>query len=128
MPTPRDYVVIDPAHLICMEPYCVMSHAELGALFQELNRRYLCGDYAWVAALPFVRKVYPARSKLYRRHIPAHIRRDVLSSGPCVKCKATQNLTVDHIVPVSKGGSDQRSNLQPMCSFCNISKSNRRSE
>ena len=33
-------------------------------------------------------------------------------------------LTVDHIIPVSIGGSDEMDNLQPMCAGCNFKKGN----
>lgn len=33
-------------------------------------------------------------------------------------------LTVDHIIPKSKGGSDDLDNLQPMCCLCNFKKGN----
>lgn len=31
-------------------------------------------------------------------------------------------LTVDHIIPRSKGGENNQKNLQPMCELCNITK------
>ena len=40
----------------------------------------------------------------------------------CLKCGKQKPLTVDHIVPVSKGGPDIASNIQPLCLSCNSSK------
>lgn len=40
----------------------------------------------------------------------------------CVVCEAADNLTIDHIKPVSKGGSDDYINLQIMCKNCNSKK------
>ncbi len=39
--------------------------------------------------------------------------------GRCLRCHAQAKLTVDHIVPVSRGGSSDISNLQPLCAKCN---------
>lgn len=41
----------------------------------------------------------------------------------CKKCKETQNLHIDHILPISKGGSSEESNLQTLCKQCNLTKS-----
>ena len=40
----------------------------------------------------------------------------------CVKCGERKLLTIDHITPVSKGGPDIASNIQPLCKSCNSSK------
>jgi 5-methylcytosine-specific restriction endonuclease McrA len=46
----------------------------------------------------------------------------------CLKCGNTNDLTVDHIVPLSRGGSNYIYNLQPLCKRCNSIKGNRNCE
>ena len=60
-----------------------------------------------------------------REFIPASVRQEVLSTGMCAHCSSPENLEVDHIRPVSLGGSSERDNLQPLCGTCNRSKRNR---
>ena len=40
----------------------------------------------------------------------------------CLACGDAGPLTVDHIVPISKGGSNSIANIQPLCLPCNLSK------
>jgi len=40
----------------------------------------------------------------------------------CVYCGSTENLTVDHIRPKSKGGTDTADNLVTACRPCNQAK------
>ena len=50
------------------------------------------------------------------------------ANGKCLLCGISAKerpLDVDHIVPRSKGGSDDKSNLQVLCSKCNRGKSNK---
>lgn len=42
--------------------------------------------------------------------------------GKCLCCGSTENITRDHVVPLSLGGSDDISNLQPLCHACNSAK------
>ncbi len=40
----------------------------------------------------------------------------------CAYCKSTSKLTMDHIVPLSKGGPHTKSNVAPACRPCNSRK------
>ena len=40
----------------------------------------------------------------------------------CQVCGADENLTIDHLIPISKGGTDDLENLLTMCGKCNFSK------
>lgn len=43
----------------------------------------------------------------------------------CVHCGKNLKLTIDHIIPVSKGGLHTKSNIQGLCKPCNSSKNNK---
>lgn len=40
----------------------------------------------------------------------------------CLKCGAKENISLDHVIPVSKKGKDSVDNLQPLCGSCNSRK------
>lgn len=43
-------------------------------------------------------------------------------NAQCAACGCGGRMTVDHIVPLSKGGRHSKENIQPLCSTCNKSK------
>jgi ribosomal protein S14 len=55
------------------------------------------------------------------RRVPDSIRATVLvrDGGRCRRCGRSINLEMDHIVPISKGGKTEESNLQTLCRRCN---------
>lgn len=40
----------------------------------------------------------------------------------CLCCGDKKKLVADHVIPLSKGGTDSISNIQPLCHFCNSKK------
>jgi hypothetical protein len=61
-----------------------------------------------------------------RPRIPENIRIEVWrrDSGKCARCGNREKLEYDHIVPISKGGSNTARNIELLCEKCNRSKSN----
>ncbi len=58
------------------------------------------------------------------RNIPPGIRAAVLDRDDhkCSYCGSTYDLTIDHIIPVAKGGTSTIENLRTLCGQCNMSK------
>jgi len=58
------------------------------------------------------------------RYVSAQTRSDLLSLAQhrCAACPSTENLEIDHIVPVSRGGTSDPKNLQVLCRKCNRKK------
>lgn len=42
--------------------------------------------------------------------------------GRCMHCGTRERITRDHITPISKGGDDGITNIQPLCHSCNCRK------
>ncbi len=54
--------------------------------------------------------------------------RQKCKEGTCYYCKQSfppKELTMDHIIPISRGGSSDKLNLVPACHECNQVKNNR---
>jgi len=64
----------------------------------------------------------PTRKQLSATTMLAVWRRDGFR---CVKCDATEDLTVDHIKARANGGADDMQNLQTLCRTCNCRKGKR---
>lgn len=56
-----------------------------------------------------------------RQPIPEHVRFEVWrrDQGRCVDCGSRERLEFDHIVPISKGGSNTARNIELRCESCN---------
>jgi hypothetical protein len=59
-----------------------------------------------------------------REGIPESVRIEVWrrDGGKCVKCGSRCKLEYDHIIPISKGGSNTARNIELLCEVCNRAK------
>jgi len=55
----------------------------------------------------------PSRSMIYQR-----------DDNTCQYCGSQKRLTIDHVIPKSRGGQDTWENMVVACSSCNIKKAN----
>lgn len=60
-----------------------------------------------------------------RKPIPSDVKREVWrrDEGKCTKCGSRERLEFDHIIPVTKGGSNTVRNIELLCESCNREKS-----
>ena len=63
----------------------------------------------------------------YKKRVSAHRRKLVMERDEyqCVFCWAEDDLTLDHIIPISRGGTNALDNLQVLCRRCNQWKGSR---
>ena len=92
---------------------------------RALNRK-------WAKDHPLEMRALVAKRRALHKHAEGHYTRKDIHAlwdkqlGVCASCSAVLlSFEVDHIIPLSKGGSNWPSNLQLLCRFCNRSKSNK---
>jgi 5-methylcytosine-specific restriction endonuclease McrA len=103
----------------------------------EHNKRSLAGYYAntqewqernrlWAKANPQKMRMYVRVSDARRRRAPGKFSKQdienllVLQKQQCAACKKRLvKYHVDHIAPIAKGGTNDKSNIQLLCQSCN---------
>ncbi|WP_220090621.1 HNH endonuclease [Micromonospora noduli] len=80
----------------------------------------LAAVVAAAAASPKRRHTLSAHQRGYTREHQKN-RALVLADGPvCALCRRRPTTTADHVVPLSKGGTNEITNLRPACGHCNF--------
>ena len=76
--------------------------------------------------IPLVVRLIKVIRMIYKNRVP-YSKRNVMvrDEYTCAYCGATQNLTIDHIIPSSRGGKTTFENCVTACQPCNNKKGNR---
>jgi len=93
------------------------------AIVEEARDGHRIGPYPWPVVLRLIR--YVKTTFLYAR-TPAWSKRGVLRRDHhhCAYCEGTAD-TVDHLLPLSRGGANNWQNTVAACTRCNNRKANR---
>lgn len=106
------------------EPRWVYSYEEAEKLDIDVSYFF---DPKWEGNTHLLERVSISTSSYKKAQIPAEIRWAVWERDnfTCKFCGSRKHLTIDHVLPESKGGNLSLANLQTLCKRCNSKKGNR---
>ncbi len=97
-----------------MRNLTLMQHEEVIRI-KSIFKHY-ANNYYKIKQLDYIEPRTIAQRFISKKNIRAFIfKRD----KACLKCGTNLRLTLDHIIPISKGGENKISNLQTLCVSCN---------
>lgn len=98
-----------------------LGKAEVLHEFPSLKIRTISTEFEYPSVIRLLRYIRMPYYKivLSRKNI---MKRD---NNRCQYCGTTEGLTIDHVIPKSRGGSDTWENLVTACNSCNHKKGNR---
>jgi 5-methylcytosine-specific restriction endonuclease McrA len=109
---PLDIVSMERAMILLVNNKVEVIHQHRTKKIRSVNTEY---PYPEVVRLKhFVR--------LKRKDISPTKKNIILRDGCCQYCGSTHKLTIDHVIPKSKGGKDTWTNLVACCHSCNNKK------
>lgn len=79
-----------------------------------------------VIKIPVVMKLIKVIRMIYKNHVP-YTKKNIMTrdNHKCVYCGSSKNLTIDHVIPESRGGKTSFENCVTACFLCNNKKNNK---
>jgi len=84
-----------------------------------------CSDGTCIK-IPLVMKLIKVIRMIYKSRVP-YSKKNIMfrDNHTCCYCGSYENLTIDHVIPISKGGKTSFENCVTACFDCNNKKNNR---
>ena len=99
---------------------------EKAEALKESDHTVCNADKTYVFKIPLVLKLVYMVKTIYRNKIPYSRRNIFIRDGySCQYCGTKNRLSIDHVIPSSKGGKTKFTNCVACCVTCNISKGDR---
>ncbi len=77
-------------------------------------------DKGYRKLVSIIYEVKPSSNRYIRKAVKQAV--TIRDKHRCVKCGAAENLHIDHVIALSRGGSNDIDNLQVLCRDCNLRK------
>ena len=99
---------------------------EKAEALKEADRTISNCDRSCVLKVPLVLKLVNMVKTVYRNKVPYSRKNVFIRDGhKCVYCGTPNKLSIDHVLPSSRGGKTEFKNCVASCVRCNIAKGNR---
>jgi len=106
-----------------MREYTERNREKVREINRKAQARYRKTEKGrWSKRVYEYRKRNPKIGKIDKKQWEEKLKR---LGGKCQMCGSTEDITIDHIIPLSKGGTNHIDNLQPLCRRCNSRKQNK---
>lgn len=116
---PLDCISVERAMILLLNKKVEIIHAKIDSFIHTIKEKY---PFPEVVRLKFFvhirrREMSPTKKNIFER-----------DKYTCKYCGATKHLTIDHVIPVSRGGQNTWKNLVTCCFQCNNKKGNKTPE
>ena len=105
---------------------CLIIKEKAQMLKESSDRAIRNSEGVIVLMVPLVIKLIKVVRLIYKNKVPFSKRNIMVRDGyKCMYCGTPRRLTIDHVIPISKGGKNNFENCTTACQPCNNKKGNR---
>lgn len=111
--TPLSTISVERAMILLLTEKVEIIHEKIGRYINTVKTKFPFPEVVRLKFFVYIkrRELAPTKHNIFRR-----------DGNTCQYCGSKKDLTIDHIVPVSKGGKNTWTNMVTACHMCNNKK------